>query len=224
MHVLANTAAQTVQNRNDLQSYFLKTSRLAIPVSFHHEGLHSGSYFGTIFPEPLLTACSWNESLVQQIGQVLANEARALGVDNVWSPVVNMWTDDRFGRFQEGFSPDPVITARLGRAIVLGIQGGVSSQDDYLPGGFNASAWATAKHYAGYGSAAGGLNGAPFVHSNRTLFEWYLRPWRAMAASGLRGAMPRYHLSYKAIANRPPAIRRSWTCRCMPIAGSSTTY
>lgn len=59
-----------------------------------------------------------------------------------------MWTDDRFGRFQEGFSPDPTITSHMGRAIVLGMQGGASSQDDYLPGG-NLSAWATAKHFAG---------------------------------------------------------------------------
>jgi beta-glucosidase len=114
-------------------------------------------------------------------------------VDNTWSPVVNMWTDDRFGRFQEGFSPDPTITTHMARALVVGIQGGVASENDYLPGGPNVSAWATAKHYAGYGSAAGGLNGGPFTLSNRTLFEHYLRPWRALAAIGLRGAMPSHN-------------------------------
>jgi hypothetical protein len=46
---------------------------------------------------------------------------------------------------------------------------------------------------AGYGSAAGGLNGGPFALNNRTLFEHYLRPWRAMAAVGVRGVMPSHN-------------------------------
>ena len=85
---------------------------------------------------------------------MLASEARAYGVDNTWSPVVNMWTDDRFGRYQEGFSPDPTITSHMGRAIVLGVQGGMSDQEDYLD--FNTSAWSTAKHFCGYGGAGKG--------------------------------------------------------------------
>jgi len=145
----SNSALEAVRARNAFQSYMIATSRLNIPVSFAHEGLHSGSCYGTVFPEPLLTACSWNDSLVEKIGAVLGSEARAYGVDNAWSPVVNMWQDDRFGRYQEGFSPDPTITSHMGRAIVVGMQGGASFADDYLPGGFNTSAWSTAKHFAG---------------------------------------------------------------------------
>ena len=185
----AGSAAAALARRNALQAYFVNTSRLGVPISFAHEGLHCGAPFGTCFPMPLLTACSWNDTLPALIGGVLASEARAYGVDNPWSPVVNMWVDDRFGRFQEGFSPDPTITSHMARALVLGVQGGPSSQDDYLPD-YNLSAWATAKHFVGYGSAAGGLNGGLFVLNNRSLFEHFLRPGRAMAAAGLRGAMP----------------------------------
>jgi beta-glucosidase len=198
------TALEAVRARNAFQSFMISSSRLNIPVSFAHEGLHSGSCYGTVFPEPLLTACSWNDSLPLAIGAVLGAEARAYGVDNAWSPVVNMWTDDRFGRFQEGFSPDPTITSHMGRAIVLGMQGGASAQDDYLPGGFNNSCWATAKHFAGYGSAAGGLNGGPFALNNRSLFEHYLRPWRAMAAVGVRGVMP----SHNAVLDVPMHLNK----------------
>ena len=187
------TPLARIRARNALQQACMAAQPHAIPVSFHQEGLHSGAVGGTIFPEPLLTACTWNVSLAQSIGAALAYEARGAGVDNVWSPVVNMWTDDRFGRFQEGFSPDPAITSAFARAMVLGLQGGASGCNDPLPGGPNASVWATAKHFAGYGSAAGGLNGGPFQLSNRTLFEHYLRPWRAMAALGLRGAMPSHN-------------------------------
>lgn len=154
-----NTAEATLAARNALQVHMMTQSRLGIPVSFSQEGLHSGALFGTVFPMPLLTACSWNDSLAEAIGGVLAYEARGSGVDNPWSPVVNMWQDDRFGRYQEGFSPDPTITSHFGRSIVLGVQGGAGDQDSYLPGGFNDSCWSTAKHFAGYGSAAGGLNG-----------------------------------------------------------------
>ena len=203
-NVKGATALATVRARNALQQALVAGSRLNIPASFSHEGLHSGSWFGTIFPEPLLTACSWNDSLPLAIGRVLGLEARAYGVDNAWSPVVNMWVDDRFGRYQEGFSPDPTITAHMGAAIVLGMQGGASAQDDYLPGGFNESAWATAKHFAGYGSAAGGLNGGIFALNNRTLFEHFLRPWRVMAAAGLRGVMP----SHNAVLDVPMHLNR----------------
>lgn len=143
------TPAARLASRNAIQSACL-TNRLGIPLSFFQEGLHSGGLGGVIFPAPPTTACAWNVTLATAIGAALANEARACGVDNVWSPVLNMWSDDRFGRFQEGFSPDPVITAHLGRAVVLGLQGGASAQDDMLPGGANESVWSTAKHFAGW--------------------------------------------------------------------------
>jgi beta-glucosidase len=187
-----NGPKETIEARNAFQAFMIQNSRLNIPVSVAHEGLHSGSFFGTVFPEPLLTGCTWNDTLVSKIGAVLGDEARAYGVDNSWSPVVNMWQDDRFGRFQEGFSPDPTITSHMGRSIVIGMQGGVSSQDDYLPD-FNTTCWSTGKHFAGYGSAVGGLNGAPFTLNNRSLFEQFFKPWRSLAAVGIRGVMPSHN-------------------------------
>jgi beta-glucosidase len=139
------TPAEYITSRNEIQKQCLK-NRLNIPISFGQEGLHTGGRGGTLFPESLLTACTWNESLVTKIGAALAYEARGAGVDNTWSPVLNMWTDDRFGRYQEGFSPDPTITSHFSRALILGAQGGMSDQNDYLPN-FNTSTWSTGKHY-----------------------------------------------------------------------------
>jgi beta-glucosidase len=82
-----------LQNRNKLQADCMNANPLGIPLSFHEEGLHAGALGGTNFPEPLLTACTWNESLASQIGAAIAFEARGAGVDNVWSPVVNMWVE-----------------------------------------------------------------------------------------------------------------------------------
>lgn len=198
--------AEYLAARNAIQQECLK-NRLQIPVSFFHEGLHTGGRGGTLFPEPITTACAWNVSLVSAIGAALAFEARGAGTDNIFAPVLNMWIDDRNGRGQEGFSPEPTLTSTLGRALIVGAQGGVSSQDDYLPGGFSAS-WATGKHFAGYGSAAGGLNGAPFVLNNRTFFEHFLRPWRSAVAVGLRGAMP----SHNSVLDAPMHASR-WALR-----------
>lgn len=95
-------AAAALARRNALQADFVRTSRLGIPISFAHEGLHCGAPWGTCFPMPLLTACSFNDSLPQLIGGVLASEARAYGVDNPWSPVRKMPAQPRGPR---RFSP-----------------------------------------------------------------------------------------------------------------------
>jgi len=110
--------------RNALQAAFLASTRLGIPISFCMEGLHSGGWGGTAFPGPPALAATWNASLVTAIGRVIAAEARATGVDTALSPVVNMFTDPRFGRYSEGFSPDPHVTAALAVAMVVGLQGG----------------------------------------------------------------------------------------------------
>jgi len=176
-----------VEQRNKLQEFFLKNSRRGIPISFINEGLHGGAPGGTIFPEPIGQAMSWNVTLVGKIAQVIAAEASAIGVDTVFAPVVNMMTDPRFGRLQEGFGENPIIVSHMARASVIALQGGVGGADQYLP---NGSVVSLAKHYAAYGAALGGLNGGPADVSNRTLHEVYLRPWLALGQAGVRAVMP----------------------------------
>jgi beta-glucosidase len=185
-----STPLEALRARNALQAAFLASSRLAIPVSFCMEGLHSGAWGGTAFPAPPALAATWNSSLVTLIGQTIALEARASGVDTALSPVVNMFSDPRFGRYSEGFSPDPHVSAALGAAMVRGLQGGDNSggASAYLPD-FNKTVASQAKHFAAYGHAASGLDGGVAELTNRSLFEIYLKPWRAMAACGLRSLM-----------------------------------
>ena len=76
-----NTPLARVRARNALQTACMAAQPHGIPLSFHEEGLHSGAVGGTVFPEPLLTACAWNETLVNAIGAALAFEARGAGVD-----------------------------------------------------------------------------------------------------------------------------------------------
>ena len=184
-------AAQTRHNiatRNKLQAEFLNASGL--PISFINEGLHGGANGGTIFPMPVNQGAAWNKTLVHSIARVIAAESRSVGVDTVFAPVVNMITDPRFGRLQEGYSENPLITTILGEAAVLGLQNSAPPLT-YLD---NTSVASLGKHYAGYGAPSGGLNGGPNTFSKRTMYEIYLRPWKRMASNaGLRALMPAHN-------------------------------
>jgi len=113
-----------VAQRNAFQRRFIEGSRLGIPVSFINEGLHGGATGGTVFPMPVGQGAAWNASLVEAIAGAVAAQARAVGVEVVYAPVMNMMTDARFGRLQEGFGSEPTHTARMGAASARGLQGG----------------------------------------------------------------------------------------------------
>ena len=83
-------------------------------------------------------------------------------------------------------SENPVLASHFGRASVLALQGGPGTAEDYLPAGAVNS---LGKHYAAYGASAGGLNGGAADVSNRTLHEYFLRPWIAIGRAGVRSAM-----------------------------------
>ncbi|XP_062516640.1 beta-xylosidase-like isoform X2 [Corticium candelabrum] len=93
----------------------------------------------------------------------------------------------RFGRLSEGFSEEPTLSSAYARAAVAGLQGDSHGGPySYLD---DTHILSLAKHYAAYGSEAGGQNAAPAHISERTLREVYLKPWRAFAQSGGRGMM-----------------------------------
>ena len=87
-----------VTARNKLQATFLNQSRNGIPITFINEGLHGGAPGGTIFPEPITQAMSWNVSMVGAVATAVAAEASAIGVDTVFAPVVNMMPGESLER------------------------------------------------------------------------------------------------------------------------------
>jgi len=101
-----------------------------------------------------------------------------------------MFMDARMGRFSEGFSPNPTLSAHVAKAIVEGLQGENTplGAEGYLPD-FNRTIAALGKHYAGYGDPAGGLNSAAAAATNQTVQEVYLKPWRSFAWAGGRAVM-----------------------------------
>ncbi|XP_057784944.1 beta-xylosidase/alpha-L-arabinofuranosidase 2-like [Salvia miltiorrhiza] len=115
-------------------------SRLGIPYyEFWSEALHGisvigpGSHFtslvpgATSFPQVILTAATFNETLFETIGKVVSTEARAmynvrLAGLTFWAPNVNIFRDPRWGRGHETPGEDPVLTSKYATAFVRGLQ------------------------------------------------------------------------------------------------------
>eukprot|EP01083_Nonionella_stella_P065225 170705_1 len=178
-----NNITCRIISRNKFQSAQMSVSPLHIPVSFRVEALHSSGPGGTIFPVPSLLGCTWNRSLLQTIGQIIAFEARVFGIDFGLAPVLQIVTDPRYGRFTESYGSDGIFVSHLGFHMSRGLTGGGTLNEYMKPNHLSNEA----KHYLGY--AFGGKDGAPFDASERSLREIYLRPWQAFVASGGRSVM-----------------------------------
>ena len=161
---------------NELQEIARKT-RLGIPLLQTEEGTHglmcSG---GTVFPEGLALGSTWDLGLFEAVYAATAREARAIGVHQVFTLVVEPNRDPRLGRNQEGYSEDPWLVSRIAETIVRAVQGGDVSRPDKAVAGLC--------HYPGQSQPASGLERGAMEISERMLRETFLPPWVA----GIRGA------------------------------------
>jgi beta-glucosidase-like glycosyl hydrolase len=136
-------------SRNAIQAAFMSNAtRLGIPVSFYAESLRSGGVNNaTIFPMPALIGSSWNLSLAYHIGRVVATELYASGGDRSFSPVLQVTTDPRFGRFDENFGECELLVALMGSSMTRGLSnnngGGPDTYlDAQVDGNFSVIAYA----------------------------------------------------------------------------------
>ena len=158
---------------NALQREAVEKSRLGIPLVIARDVIHG---FRTIFPLPIGQAASWNEELVRLGARIAADEASSVGIRWTFSPMVDVARDSRWGRMAEGFGEDPLLSARMGVAMVRGYQ----SDDLSAP---NTMA-ACAKHMAGYGAAEGGRDYNTTWIPEVLLRDVYLPPFKACADAG----------------------------------------
>ncbi|KAB1213873.1 Beta-D-xylosidase 1 [Morella rubra] len=144
-----------------------------------------GAFAGaTSFPQVITTAASFNESLWEQIGQVVSDEARAMyngGVAGLtyWSPNVNIFRDPRWGRGQETPGEDPVLAAKYAASYVKGLQGNAAEN--------RLKVAACCKHYTAYD--LDNWNGVDRYHFNarvsrQDLEDTYDVPFKACVVEG----------------------------------------
>ena len=194
-----NNITCRIVTRNNFQQSQMKVSSLNIPVSFRIEALHSSGPGGTIFPVPCLLGSTWNRTLMEKIGSIIAYEATVFGIDLGFGPVLQVLTDPRFGRFTESYGGDPILVSHLGFYMSRGLSGGGNLSQYINPQHINNEA----KHFLGYGY--GGKDGLPCDVSTRTLREVYMRPWEAFVNSGGRSIMAS-HNSVNGVPMHPMVI------------------
>jgi len=97
---------------------------LGIPPLIACEGLHGFMSKGaTSFPQAIALASTWDTTLIENLFSVAAQEMRIKGCNQVFSPVVDLGREPRWGRVEETYGEDPYLVARMGVAAVNGFQG-----------------------------------------------------------------------------------------------------
>ena len=149
-------------------------SRLKIPLLFGQDVIHG---YSITFPVPLAEAASWDMEAIKRSARVSATEAAAGGINWTFAPMVDIARDPRWGRVMEGAGEDPYLGSLIARARVEGFQGkGLGNVDAVM---------ACAKHFAAYGAAIGGRDYNSVDMSLRTLWEFYLPPFKAALDAGV---------------------------------------
>ena len=175
-----NNPQSVAEHINDDTRRSIEACRWGIPVLQHGEALH-GAQWGnaTCFPQSISMAATFDDNLYFRVGEVVARELRAVGVRQVYAPVVNVTRDQRWGRCQESYGEDVLLNAVMGAAYTKALE--------------TNGVVATPKHYVdNYGE--GGHDSYASITSWRTLREVYLEPFRAcVEEGGARGIMSAYN-------------------------------
>ncbi|MGE5645655.1 MAG: glycoside hydrolase family 3 C-terminal domain-containing protein [Acidobacteriota bacterium] len=187
---LSNTALhegtrQQAEFLNELQKIAQQT-RLKIPLLQTEEGTHGLMCPGaTVFPEGPAIGSTWNMDLVRRIYTAVAREARAIGVHQIYTLVIEPNRDPRLGRNQEGYSEDPFLCSRIAETIVRAAQGDDISAPDKVVAGLC--------HYPGQSQPASGFERGAMEISERMLRDVFLPPWVAgIKKAGALGVMATY--------------------------------
>jgi beta-glucosidase len=170
--------------------------RLQVPeYDWWSEALHGVARAGTatVFPEPVGLAATFDTPLVHAMGVAIGTEARAKhnqavragrrdiyeGLD-FWSPNINIFRDPRWGRGQETYGEDPVLTGQMGVAFITGMQG-----DD--PKYYRVIA--TAKHFAVHSGPEPSRHSIDVKISKHDMEDTYLAAFRAAVTEGKAGSV-----------------------------------
>lgn len=167
---------------NALQRIAVEKSRLHIPLMFGFDVIHG---YKTIFPVPLGMAATFDPGLVEASARMAATEASADGIRWVFSPMVDIARDARWGRIVEGSGESPYLGAAMARAYVRGYQGTSLSNPD--------SVAACVKHFAAYGAAIAGRDYNAVDMSDLTLRQVYLPPYHAAIDAGAATVMSSFN-------------------------------
>ncbi|WP_094569994.1 beta-glucosidase BglX [Mucilaginibacter xinganensis] len=181
-------------NVSKMQDLAVKQSRLHIPLIFGLDVIHGHR---TIFPIPLGVSATWDMGLIQQSAKIAAKEATAEGLNWVFSPMVDIARDPRWGRISEGSGEDPWYGSKVAKAMVKGYQGNNLMDADAV--------MACVKHFALYGGAEAGREYNTVDMSLIKMYQDYLPPYKAAVDAGAGSFMSSFNT-----INGMPATVNKW--------------
>src|SRR3954466_2386549 len=155
------------------QHVAVQQSRLHIPILFAYDTIHG---YRTVFPIPLGAASSFDPRVAYDDARFGARETAAVGIKQVYSPMVDVSHEPRWGRIAEGNGEDPYLGSVMAAARVKGDQGPSYSAPDKVV--------ASVKHLAAYGQPEGGRDYNTTDMSEQRLRNLYLPPFKAAIDAG----------------------------------------
>ena len=196
---------------NHYQHIAVDETRLHVPILFGYDVIHG---YRTSFPIPLGLAASFAPDMIEKVASTATDEARQDGIDWVFSPMVDVARDARWGRIAESSGEDPYLGSAIARAWVRGIQHRRSD------GTFTA---ACIKHFAAYGAPIAGRDYNAVDMSAQMLNKIYLPPYRAGIDAGALTVMSAFNSlnGVPATANRlllTDTLRTEWGFRGLVVS------
>jgi beta-glucosidase len=155
------------------QHVAVEQSRLHIPILFAYDTIHG---YRTVFPIPLGAASSFDPSVATADDTVAARESATVGIKQIYSPMVDVSHEPRWGRIAEGGGEDPYLGSVFAAARVKAAQGGDYSAPDKVV--------TSVKHFAAYGQPEGGREYNTTDMSEQRLRNLYLPPFKAAIDAG----------------------------------------
>lgn len=194
-----------------LQDIAVNETRLKIPLLFGYDVIHGHR---TIFPIPLGLAATWDPALVQRTARAAADEATADGLNWVFSPMVDIARDPRWGRVSEGAGEDPWLGSQMAKAMVKGYQETDAGKDNTV--------LACVKHFALYGASEAGRDYNTVDMSRLRMFNEYLPPYKAAIDAGVATVMTSFNEidGIPATANKwllTDLLRKQWGFKGMIV-------
>jgi len=164
----------------DEQRRLKRETRLGIPALVHEECLTGlAAWKAATFPTPLAWGASFDPELVAEMGALIGESMRELGIHQGLAPVLDVIRDPRWGRVDECIGEDPYLVGTVGTAYVRGLQ--------------SSGVHATLKHFLGYAASRAGRNHAPVSAGPREIADVVLPPFEmAIRDGGVKSVMNSY--------------------------------
>lgn len=183
---IPNSGAPTLKKWNEIITSISKEAnktRLKIPILYGIDAIHGANYTaeGTLFPQQIGIAATFNTEIARKGAEISAYETRASSLTWVFSPDLDLPRNPAWSRLWESFGEDAYLTSQMGVAYVKGFQGNdVGSK-------YNVAT--CIKHYIGYGSSTTGKDRTPSLIPERVLRQYDLTIYQEAIKAGAKSIM-----------------------------------